>query len=79
MRSDAADALLLSASDVCRRLGIGVSHLHALRRAGKFPLTPVRLGRAVRFRADDLTRWVSAGCPAATKWNAMNVGRQGAA
>jgi hypothetical protein len=38
------DALLLSAADVCRRLGIGLSHLHALRRAGRFPLVPFELG-----------------------------------
>jgi predicted DNA-binding transcriptional regulator AlpA len=74
-----ADALLLSGPDVSRRLGIGISHLHGLRRAGQLPLTPIRLGRAVRFRADELARWVAAGCPAAAKWEAMNAGKRGAA
>jgi predicted DNA-binding transcriptional regulator AlpA len=70
------DALLLSGPEVCRRLDIGLSHLHALRRAGKFPLIPVRLGRSVRWSADELTRWCAAGCPATDRWRAMNVTRQ---
>jgi predicted DNA-binding transcriptional regulator AlpA len=73
------NAILLDAAGVCHRPSIGISHLHALRRAGRFPLMPVRLGRAVRFRADELSRWVSAGCPAADRWRAMNMGRKGAA
>jgi predicted DNA-binding transcriptional regulator AlpA len=68
MPVESADALLLSAADVSRRLAICKGHLHGLRRAGKFPLTPIRLGRAVRFSADELTRWTQAGCPAADRW-----------
>lgn len=70
------NALLLSGPDVCARLRIGVSLFHGLRRQGRLPLTPIRLGRAVRFSADELARWTAAGCPNAMKWNAMNAGRR---
>jgi len=63
-------ALLLSGPAVCARLGIGVSSLHALKRAGRFPLSPVRLGRSIRYRADELARWVSDGCPPTAIWKA---------
>jgi predicted DNA-binding transcriptional regulator AlpA len=66
--ADPPDLILIDGAEICRRLSIGMSHFHALRRAGKFPLTPVRLGRAVRWRAADLARWIAAGCPA--RWAA---------
>lgn len=66
-------ALLLSGAAVCARLGIGKSTLHKMIRGGRFPLLPVRLGRAVRFRADELSTWVAAGCPAADRWRAMQL------
>jgi predicted DNA-binding transcriptional regulator AlpA len=68
-----ADALLVSGPSVAERLGIGLSHLHGLKRAGKFPLTPIRLGRAVRYRVDELVAWTAAGCPAADRWRAMQA------
>jgi predicted DNA-binding transcriptional regulator AlpA len=71
MPDDSANALLLSAQDVCDRLRIGLSHLHAMKRCGKFPLQPIRLGRAVRFRADELAAWIAAGCPTTDRWRAI--------
>jgi predicted DNA-binding transcriptional regulator AlpA len=67
------DALLLSIADVCRRLSVGRTLLHQMRRGGKFPLQEIKLGAAVRFRADDLERWVSAGCPGSERWRALNI------
>jgi predicted DNA-binding transcriptional regulator AlpA len=68
----ADDALLLSGADVCRRLGIGLSHFHNLRRSDKFPLTTIRLGASVRWREDELRQWIECGCPAnADRWKMM--------
>jgi predicted DNA-binding transcriptional regulator AlpA len=67
----AADAILLDAHGVCARLSIGLSHFHALRRDGRFPLAPVRLGKSVRFYADELRQWTAARCPGEMKWRAM--------
>jgi predicted DNA-binding transcriptional regulator AlpA len=71
-------ALLLSGPAVCARLGIGVSSLHALRRAGKFPLKRIRLGRSVRFSAAELAEWVADGCPARARWQGINEKTAGA-
>ena len=78
MHTDAipTDALLIDGPEVARRLGIGLSHLHAMKRAAKFPLTPIRLGRAVRYRADELAAWTAAGCPANCRWAAMKSSGQ---
>jgi excisionase family DNA binding protein len=67
------DALLLSVADVCRRLSIGRTTLHAMTRTGRFPLAPIHLGRAVRFKASELEAWVAADCPGESKWRAMTA------
>jgi predicted DNA-binding transcriptional regulator AlpA len=64
--------LLLDADGVCQALSIGISHLHALRRTGKFPVEPLKLGGAVRWRAADISAWITAGCPAALRWKFMH-------
>ena len=74
--------LLISGGQVCQRLSIGKSSLHKMIRGGKFPLTPIRLSRSVRYRADQLTLWVEMGCPPTQKWlamQAMNTRRIGGA
>ena len=43
---------LLSTAQVCRRLGIGRTTLHEMRRRGR--IEAVTIGRAVRFRASDV-------------------------
>ncbi len=43
---------------------------HAL---GLIP-TPVRIGRAVFWRVDELHAWVEAGCPNRKKWTACRTG-----
>jgi excisionase family DNA binding protein len=65
--------LLIDGGEVCARLSIGKSKLHAMLRAGRFPVAPIRLGRAVRYRADELSAWVSAGCPVSDRWRAMQA------
>jgi predicted DNA-binding transcriptional regulator AlpA len=67
-----ADApILLDARGVCARLSIGLSHFHALKSDGRFPLTPIRLGRAVRWDLRDVAAWIDAKCPNEYRWRAM--------
>ncbi|MDD4888705.1 MAG: helix-turn-helix domain-containing protein [Phycisphaerae bacterium] len=54
--------------------GVSRSHYLALASAGKVPL-PIRLGRRTLWRADELRRWIEAGCPARERWQAMRGGR----
>lgn len=49
------------------KLKISRSMVHKLNSAGKLP-APVRLGRCLRWRADEINSWVSAGCPARDTW-----------
>jgi predicted DNA-binding transcriptional regulator AlpA len=64
-------ALLIDGAEVCTRMSIGKSKLHGMIRGGQFPIQPIRLGRAVRYRADELARWVAAGCPSSERYRAM--------
>lgn len=50
---------LLTVAEAAKRLKLSESHLHKLRVRGGSP-TFVRLGRAVRYRAEDLDAWVNA-------------------
>jgi len=67
-RSD--ERLLLNASEVAQLLNVSRSTIYALHSAGRIPL-PVRLGRAVRWRTDELREWVAAGCPSRNRWMEM--------
>ena len=62
-------ALLVSADAAARLLGVSRSHFYSLLSAGQVP-SPVHLGRAARWRAEELRQWVQAGCPNREKWEA---------
>jgi predicted DNA-binding transcriptional regulator AlpA len=70
-------ALLIDGGEVCGRLSIGKSTLHKLIRSGRFPVQPIRISKCVRYRADELARWIELGCPNVDRWRAMQamVGR----
>ncbi len=55
----AANLCSLSASTWWRRLA-----------AGDIP-GPIRIGRATRWRREELMGWIRAGCPARRTWEAM--------
>lgn len=59
--------LLLSADRLADLLGVSVRTLWRLRSAGRVP-RPVHLGASVRWRADEITLWVAAGCPPLEAW-----------
>jgi len=71
MNDPAADtAVLLTAADVAGLLAITVRHVRALDASGRLP-RPIRLGRAVRWRRDELLRWLDAGAPSRDKWEIL--------
>ena len=67
----AEDVLLIDGRELARRLGVGISTVHAMRRAAKLPLRIVRLNAAVRFDAGEVAEWVRAGCSGESRWRAM--------
>ncbi|MDR1520543.1 MAG: AlpA family phage regulatory protein [Planctomycetota bacterium] len=61
-------SLLLDAASVARLMGIEKSFLYSLKSAGRLP-PAIRLSRrAVRWKRDQVLRWIDAGCPA---WEKM--------
>lgn len=68
-----SDPLLLSAARVARLLEISERTLWRLRSAGKLP-RPVQVGGSVRWRAEEIRRWIDAGCPPLREWEAAENG-----
>lgn len=69
MNKQAAEIESVLWNDMTMKLKLGVSRsmVHKLNAAGKLP-APVRLGRCLRWRADEITAWLAAGCPARSVW-----------
>jgi predicted DNA-binding transcriptional regulator AlpA len=74
--SNAAPSLLIPDLEVCRLAGIGRTTFHRLRAAGKVGPQAVRLGRAVRYRREEVISWIAADCPDARTWAAMLRGNK---
>lgn len=55
--------LLIDAKQAAKLLKISERHLWRMADSGKMP-RPVRIGNAVRWSLEGLTKWVKAGCPA---------------
>ncbi|QNN24941.1 helix-turn-helix domain-containing protein [Planctomycetales bacterium ZRK34] len=54
--------LLVTAEEAARLCGVSRATWFKMRAADRVP-APVHLGGSVRWRTDDLRRWVAAGCP----------------
>jgi predicted DNA-binding transcriptional regulator AlpA len=67
----AQEPLLVDVAGVAKLLGVAQGSIFAWRSAGKFGPAPVRMGRCVRFRVEEIRRWVDAGCPPRVKWAAI--------
>ena len=62
--------LLLPAAEAAKLLSISERHFYKLHSSGRVP-RPIRLGRAVRWRADELRDWLAAGAPSRSQWQSM--------
>ena len=62
--------LLLAAAEAAKLLSISERHFYKLHSSGRVP-RPIRLGRAVRWRADELREWLAAGAPSRSQWQSM--------
>ncbi|MFO0826714.1 MAG: helix-turn-helix domain-containing protein [Phycisphaerales bacterium] len=59
-------SLLVDGKWVAVTLGCSVRHVRRLLDAGLMP-GAVRIGQLVRWRRDDIARWIERGCPAADR------------
>ena len=53
---------LLAVPDVADICGVATETIRRLTDRGAMPM-PVRLGRSVRYRLDDIESWIGDGCP----------------
>jgi predicted DNA-binding transcriptional regulator AlpA len=67
---------LLSAKALGQRLSLSRRQVFQLNSRGKIP-APVRIGGAVRWRADECAAWVAAGAPDRRRWEQMKGGAIG--
>jgi excisionase family DNA binding protein len=72
MPADALDPLLIPDTEAAALAGVSRATWHRLRSAGKLP-PAVRLGRAVRWRRDEIAGWIQSGCPDGRTWAAMHA------
>ena len=63
------DRLALTSAELAKHLGISQRHLHTLNRMEK-GTTPIRLGHSVRWARSEIERWLEAGGPDQTAWEA---------
>ena len=56
------EPLLVSAADVARLLQVSTRTLWRQLSAGQIP-KPVRFGGTVRWRIDEIRKWIAEGCP----------------
>lgn len=66
------EALLLGAERLSEILGVSKRTLWRLRSAGRLP-RPVSLGGSIRWRADEIRRWIGHGCPPLKDWEASHT------
>jgi len=61
-RKAESEVVLLPVDQVAEMLQVSTRTLWRLQSEGKI-IGPVKIGRSVRWRKDQLLRWIEAGCP----------------
>ena len=59
---ETVEPLLITAAEVAAVLNISTRTLWRLRSEQKLP-APIRMGGVVRWRREEITNWIAAGCP----------------
>lgn len=72
MPTETPDPLLIPDKEAAALAGVCRATWHRLRAANKVP-PAVRLGRAVRWRREEVIAWIEAGCPDGRTWSAMQA------
>lgn len=67
---------LLTAAEVGKILGLSKRQIFRLNSSGKIPAS-IRIGGAVRWRADEISAWLAAGAPDRKTWESIRGARNG--
>lgn len=71
--NDIDPARLMTVGEVAGLLGLSERQVWKLNTSGKLP-APVRIGRSVRWRRQELLDWIEAGTPAREAWEKIRPG-----
>ncbi len=63
---------LLTAEQAWTLCALSKASWYKAKSAGRIP-REVRIGGALRWRRDELLRWINAGCPARSVWDAQTT------
>lgn len=63
--SSLSEPALITAGELARMLHISTRTLWRMKSAGQLP-PPLRLGGAVRWRVEEIRKWIADGCPLRT-------------
>lgn len=66
-----AAPLLWTPDDLAAALQVSVRTLRRQELLGKIGPRPLTIGRAIRYRVDEVRRWIAAGVPDRDTWRAM--------
>jgi excisionase family DNA binding protein len=67
----ASEALVVTREQVARLLAISKRTLDRMVTQGAF-LPPIKVGKSVRWRIDELKAWIAAGCPLPSSFQERN-------
>ncbi len=59
--------MLLSTKQVAEALDVSRRTIYRMRQTGKLP-KPVKMGKSLKWRREELEAWVAAGCPPLSRW-----------
>lgn len=62
--------MTVSAWELAYLLGVSVRHIRRLDSCGALPV-PVRIGRCVRWRSEEIKCWLEAGAPDRSSWEVV--------
>ena len=66
------DPKLLTQGDLARRLRISIRQIRRLGKSGSLP-RPLKIGALKRWDPDEIDRWVKAGAPVRSEWEAKRA------
>jgi predicted DNA-binding transcriptional regulator AlpA len=67
---------LMTSVDLAGELQISERTIRRLEITGKIGPRPVNIGRAVRYRREEIARWIEAGCPDRGTWQGGRTGKK---
>jgi excisionase family DNA binding protein len=69
---DATRPLMVTAEELAGELQISERTLWRLLSSGQL-IEPIRIGRSVRWRREEVERWIANSCPPRDKWESSNA------